>query len=133
MIELIIFLLPIISGGVGVYQKMIRVEESAFAFVDYANKYGVKARTLNSPHFFLQSFAYIISPLFINLGWAWMTLGGVLLVMMGIYFLFSDGKSVTPSLYSSEFDSLIVKRKKQALFSFLLMVLWLVSWGVEYS
>jgi len=71
--------------------------------------------------------------LFINLGWAWMTLGGVLVVMMGIYFLFSDGKSVTPNLYSPKFDSLIVKRKKQALFSFLLMVLWLVSWGVEYS
>ena len=133
MIELIIFILPIITGGIGIYQKTMRAEESAIIFVDSANKYGVKRRTLNSPRFFLQSFAYIVSPLYISLGWAWMTLGITLLIIMAAYLLFSDGKTVTPDLYSSEFESLIAKRKKQALSSVLLIILWLVTWGVQYS
>ncbi|MDC2887655.1 hypothetical protein [Psychrosphaera algicola] len=77
MIELLIFLLPIITAGIGIYQKTILDEGSAISFVDYANKHGAKARTLKSPRFFLQLTSYIISPLYIGFGWVWMILGAL--------------------------------------------------------
>lgn len=133
MIELLIFLLPIITAGIGIYQKTILDEGSAISFVDYANKHGAKARTLNSPRFYLQLTAYIISPLYISFGWVWMVLGITLFIWMGSYFLFGDGKTVTPNLCSSELDNLVLKRRKQAITSSVVMLLWIASWVVEYS
>jgi hypothetical protein len=133
MIELLIFLLPIITAGIGIYQKTILDEGSAISFVDYANKHGAKARTLKSPRFFLQLTAYIISPLYIGFGWVWMILGVILLVWMGVYFLFGDEKTVTPNLCSSDFDKLVLKRRKQAMVSSVVMIIWIASWVVEYS
>ena len=133
MIELLIFLLPIITAGIGIYQKTILDEGSAISFVDYANKHGAKARTLKSPRFYLQLTAYIISPLYISFGWVWMILGVTLLIWMGVYFLFGDEKTVTPNLCSSDFDKLVLKRRKQAMVSSVVIILWIASWVVEYS
>jgi len=133
MIELVVFLLPIITGVAGIYPKVMQVEESAISFVDFENKHGAKARMLNSPRFFIQMFAYIASPMYITLGWGWFAIGCVFLVWMCAYILFSDGKTVTPDLCSSDFDKFVLKRKKQALTGSLILILWVVSWVVEYS
>ena len=133
MIELLIFILPIITAGIGIYQKTILDEGSAISFINYENKHGEKARKLKSPRLYLQLFAYIISPLYISFGWAWMTLGLTLLIVRTLILLFSDEKTVTPNLCSSDFDKFVQKRRKQAMVSSVIMILWITSWVVQYS
>ncbi|MDC2887656.1 hypothetical protein [Psychrosphaera algicola] len=52
---------------------------------------------------------------------------------MVVYFLFGDEKTVTPNLCSSDFDKLVLKRRKQAMVSSVVMLLWIASWVAEYS
>ncbi len=133
MIELVVFLLPIITGMWAIYQKVMNAEESAISYVDFENKHGAKSRILNSPRFIIQMFAYIAAPIYIGFGWVWFTLGFILLIWMCAYLMFSDGKTVTLDLCSPEFDEFVLKRKKQALVASLILLLWIISWVVEYS
>ncbi len=133
MIELVVFFLPIITGIWAIYPKVMKAEESAIRYVDFENKHGAKSRILNSPSFIIQMCAYIAAPLYISSGWVWFTLGCIFLIWLCTYLIFGDGKTVTPDLCSTEFDEFILKRKKQAITGSLVLVMWVISWVVEYS
>jgi len=87
MVELLVLLLPIISIGTGVYQKLFRTEESAVEFVEYVNKHGIKRQIFRYPIRFLPLGSLILSPLYFPLGWLWMILGIILVIsMLAFYF-----------------------------------------------
>jgi hypothetical protein len=131
MVEYLIFLLPILVIGTGVYQKLLRSEESAIAFINSRNKYGSKGHMLRSSYVFLVYLSFIFSSLFTPLGLYWAVLGIALLSGTVAYLIFSDGKIYSPDLMSSEFDSLVLKRKKQAIVSSFIVLLWVMSWWVN--
>jgi hypothetical protein len=131
MVEYLIFFLPILAIGAGIYQKLLRSEESAIAFINSRNKYGSKGHMLRSPYAFLVYLSFIFSSLFTPFGLYWAALGVVLLSGTVAYLIFSDGKINTPDLISSEFDSLVLKRKKQAIVSSFILLLWVMSWWVN--
>jgi len=128
MFEYLIFALPILFVGYGVYQKVFQAEESAITFINTRNRYGAKGHMLRSPFYFLVLLSFIFSVFFIPLGWAWCALGVIILAGTVAYLIFSDGKVVTPDLVSSDFDIFVFKRKKQALVSCIVAFVWILSW-----
>ena len=130
MVEYFIFLLPILITCIGVYQKLFRSEESAIAFINSRNKFGSKGHMLRSPFVFLVYLSFMLSSLFIPLGLFWAVIGTVLLLGTIAYLIFSDGIIYVPDLLSPEFDALVIKRKKQAIVSSLIVLLWVISWWV---
>ena len=130
MVEYFIFLLPILVTCIGVYQKFFRSEESAIAFINSRNKFGSKGHMLRSPFVFLVYLSFMLSSLFIPLGLYWAVIGTVLLLGTIAYLIFSDGIIYIPELLSPEFDALVIKRKKQAIVSSLIVLLWVISWWV---
>jgi len=130
MIEYLILIIPILVIGSSIYQKVFRAEESAITFINSRSKYGVKGYILRTPFVFLVYVSFITSSLFTPLGIYWAALGAVLLFGTIIYLIFSDGVMFLPNLVSPEFDALVLKRKKQAVVSSLMVLLWIVSWWV---
>ncbi len=128
MFEYLIFVLPILFLGFEIYHKVFQAEESAIAFINTRNRYGPKGHMLRSPFYFLGLLSFILSVFFIPLGWAWCALGAFIMSGTVAYLIFSDGKEVTPDLVSSDFDIFVLKRKRQALVSCIVALVWILSW-----
>jgi len=132
MVELIVLIVPIVSVLLGAYRKLFNSEKSAIEYIDFRNKYGAKFQILKAPQVFITSMCFIISPLFISAGILWSVLGGILLLGNVTFILLHDGQLTIPDLSSNEFEVFITKRKKEALFGSIIILLWIISWLYEF-
>jgi len=133
LIELVVFIIPVISFLIGAYQKIFNSERAAIEFIDFRNKYGAKIQMLKKPRVFLAYGCFIVSPLYISTGIIWSVFGVILLLGSIAFLLFSDGQTATPDLCSTEFEKFIVKRKKGVFIGGSIISLWIVSWFISWS
>jgi len=133
MVELIVFVVPVISVLFGAYRKLFNSEKSAIEYIDCRNKYGAKSQMLKAPQVFLTSLCFIASPQFISTGIIWSVLGGILLLGNIVFLLLHDGQLTIPDLCSNEFEIFMNKRKKEALYGSAFICFWIISWLYEWS
>ena len=128
MIEVIVFLVPIVVIGTNVYQRFFNSENSAVENIIIVNEYGVKGLNIKQPSKYLCLSAFIISPVYISMGWAWMILGIMLLASSVALIFFDDIKVTMPEIGSDDFDNFVDTRKKKALIGTIVTLIWVVSW-----
>lgn len=133
LIELVVFIIPILSFLVGAYPKLYNSERAAIEFIDFRNKYGARTQMLKYPRGFFSYACFIASPLYISTGIIWSVFGAILLLGSIAFLLFHDGQIATPDFFSKEFDKFIMKRKKQAYIGGSIIALWIVCWLFSWS
>ena len=131
MIELLVFLVPIVVNITVIYRRVFKAEESAIAYIKYVNTNGIRVEMLWSPWRYLTLIAYFMSPLYISLGWIWFSLASIFSIILVMFFIAREPNVKMPKISSKEFDIFINKRKKQAIWKLVGIICWIASWGME--
>ena len=129
MIELIIFLLPVISIGGDIVKRFYSSEKSTERSRQKFAEQGLRKYILKSPMIYFTLASFFASPIFIPLGWLWATFASFFtLHLIIVFFIMPDQKIEFPAKNSQKFKKALIKRKKESAIGLAVIFCWGISW-----